>query len=385
MKKNKKIAIIGGFGWHNWGDDAQLYNNLRILKEKGYKNITVMSPNDYIGKKYGVSTFPSFHNVFLLDDRKNDKKLLDIATRLYYVSLDYPNRQNLLNQQEKEAFQFLKNIHVLFVSGSGTINTRSLYGLLIMLVPCIISKNLNKIVIMSGQGVLPFEHRLFEAGISYVLNRCDKIYTRDFNLGYNALKRINVDLSKIEKGIDDAFTTPRNSKCSLEIPENTIAINVSHFIKTDMCDTLYKVAFKLKAEGYYPIFNYFQDDKKEAERCSLRDFPIYSFEHPEDLAYFYSKVIASIGMRYHSAIFGIAGEKPTINIYITDYQKYKIKAIQEETKIPNFGIDYKNLTVDNLYNQLKEAIKNQPPFLKIINKNWRKKGNLAIKYLEEIK
>jgi len=385
VEKNRLIGIIGGYGFNNWGDDAQLYNNIRLLKQQGYKNLVVMSPNNYIKTLCDCKTIPSFHNIFKEEDRHNEKKLIDKAVLIYYITLDYDNRKHLLSKDDKTIIDKMRKFRILFVSGSGTINTRGLYGLLVILLTCLVAKNFKKAVIMSGQGFLPLNHKLLEPFISLVLNQCDKIFTRDFELGKMALKRINVDLNKIVLGVDDAFTIPRTSQQIYNLPNKAIAINISQYIDNKFTSIIYSFACNLKEKGYSPIFTYFQGEIDLIKKCSHNKFPSYGFKKPEDLALFYSKVYASIGMRYHSTIFGLAGGNPTVNIYITEYQKNKLEAIQKETNIPNFMICLSNITSNNLTDILMKAIQTQSPYLQKINKSWKQKANLAIKYLETLK
>ena len=186
-------------------------------------------------------------------------------------------------------------------------------------------------------------------------------------------------------GIDDAFITPRTSSKIYSLPKKAIAINISQYIDKKFIPVIYQLACNLKDKGYAPIFTYFQGEIELIKQCSHDEFPAYNFDKPEDLALFYSQVYASIGMRYHSTIFGLAGGKPTVNIYITEYQKNKLEAIQQETGIPNFMAHAPTINATDLTNTLLEAIKTQPPYLQKINDEWRQKANLAIKYLEILK
>ncbi len=389
MDKDKRIGIIsGGAGWYNFGDDAQLYNNIRILQKRGYKSLFVMSPHSYIAKLCNLEKiYPSFHTAFPLKIMRNDKLITEKAIRMYYVSLDYENRKNMLNMEEIKLMDFLSKMYIIFVSGSGTINTRSLYGAVLTLLPCLIAKNFKKRIIYSGQGVLPLNNYKLESLITYALNQSNLIVTRDFKLGVKQLKRININMKKVKLGIDDAFTMPLKYSKKMDILENTIAINVSKFMTKGMEKIFYNLACKIKKNGYNVIFNFFQDEEELIKRVTKEEFPIYNFNNinPEEVAYFYSKVKASIGMRYHSFIFALAGGHPAINIFVNDYQEAKLRAIQEETKLPDFLISELECNVDIIYDMLKKAIETQPKFIEIINENWRHKGNLAIKYIEEIK
>ena len=142
---------------------------------------------------------------------------------------------------------------------------------------------------------------------------------------------------------------------------------------------------KLQKEGYNIVFNYFHPkDKGEAEKCSKGKFPVIGFEKSTEIAYFYANVIVSIGMRYHSAIFGLRGGSPVINIYTNQYQYLKLKAIEDIEGIKDFTIDYKQISVDVLFEMLQKAMKSQPDTIARLKTEWTKKGNLAIDLMEKL-
>ena len=208
MDKNIKILIIGGYGGVNWGDDAQLWNNIRVLKEKGYKNLLIMTDKPYIGKLCNCQITPSFRDGFARSFRKDTEKMLKRVSLLYDVASNYDKKKNLLSNLERTLLDSIRNTDVLFFSGSGTINTRNMYGVLRMLAPCLIAKIFGKKVILSGQGLTPMNNTIIETYISNILNKLDIIVLRDFHLGKRELERIKVDPNTIILGVDDAFTTP---------------------------------------------------------------------------------------------------------------------------------------------------------------------------------
>jgi len=253
-------------------------------------------------------------------------------------------------------------------------------GLYRALTPIKIAKIFNKKVILSGQGVLPMNNDTWEKYISNVLNKADAIYTRDFELGKKELDRIGVK-SKVILGVDDAFTLPNNNNNSSYALDNAIGINISSFITPDLYDIFYTLANRLKNLGYCPIFNYFSmPDAEHAEKCSKKEFSVLGFSNPEEAINFYSQLKASIGMRYHSAIFSLGQKIPHVNIYSNEYQRLKIKAIEGETNIQCFGLDKKN--IDKAEEYVLNAIKYQKSQIESFHSNWTEKANLAIKEIE---
>ena len=377
MDKNSKILIQGGYGFRNWGDDLQLWNNVRILKEKGYKDITVMSPSDYIGKMCDTKITQSTHSIYPKVVRGNDTFLFQQFC-LIDGSLKN-NRLSLLGKKQQRLIETIKKCDVFFFSGSGTINTRHCYGLMIFLTPVMIAHHLNKTIIMSGQGFTPMNNTKLEKFIGGVIGNSDKIFTRDFAEGLRALRKTNIDMDKVVVGIDDAFTSPAGK---VDLPKNTIGINFSCFIVPRIQKELYELAVLLKKNKYNPIFNYFQNEKRLEESTTKGDFPIHYFDSPKNVVGFHKACSGVVSMRYHSMILSLAQQTPVVNISRDEYQYSKVKAIINETKIENLGISFPETTRDSLYSILMKAIETQPTKLKEINDKWRPKGNLAIKYLE---
>ena len=68
------------------------------------------------------------------------------------------------------------------------------------------------------------------------------------------------------------------------------------------------------------------------------------FNHPYEIAWFYEKLYTSIGMRYHSTIFSIAGKTPNVNIYTNEYQKLKMEALPQIPELIN-GKDIQSLSL----------------------------------------
>ena len=380
MKKLIKITIIGGYGGNNFGDDAQLFNNIRLLKENGYNDITVMSPKKYIKNLCDVKVIDSFWDLFPSNKKKDISYLLNIAFRLYKSVLNKDYYHPLIKH--------LSETDILFVSGCGMINTRHMQGLLVILIPILLAQEMGKRVILSGQGITPCDNHFLTPLITVALNRCEKIVLRDFALGAGLLRNINVMPSKIVIGCDDAFTTPPKQGSLPDIPQNVVAINISHYITDNFKVVLQRFCKQIKKEGYVPILNYFQTDMNEeqiAKDISQNEIPIYKINHPEEGAYFYEKVVASIGMRYHSFIFSIAGLSPVINIYANEYQRLKIEAIQKQYNFPYCMLDIKNADFDTLYKQFNLALKEQPEKLNRIHKIWSDLSNLGVKLLMEKK
>lgn len=368
--QNLKIIICGGYGNHNLGDDAQLLNNCRLFKEYNFDKIKIISHRDYIANLCNFPTIGSFRNDF--KNYKDNNYLLGRCTEII-------NGQNISEEAQK-IIDEIKNCDILFMSGSGTLNTRNYYGMLLALIPMGIAIRYKKRIILSGQGFAPMDNSELENLLKVYLNQCELISIRDFENGYKILKRIGVNDNLIHMGIDDAFTLPEE-KMNLEILDNAVAINISYYLTPNLYQIFSNLADELKLKGYNPVFCYFYPkDKESIEKCTTK-YPIIGFNNPMQAKWFFSKCIATIGMRYHSAILSLGTKTPVINIHVNEYQKLKFDAINyKEIIVP--CLDGQKVTIKKIMDSFTCLDSN-----KIVNlyNEWKDKGNYAIKYLAESK
>ena len=133
-----KIGIIGGYGFHNWGDDAQLINTVYKLKEKGFYDLLVFTRQRYIQSLVECNICPDSHDIF-----KSYKTEKEYITRYQYIMDNLDNLRNL-SLIEKRFVKNIKSLDVLLFSGSGVINTRHLSQLYLFLLPCLIAKKFGK-------------------------------------------------------------------------------------------------------------------------------------------------------------------------------------------------------------------------------------------------
>ena len=374
---NPKILIQGGYGFRNWGDDLQLCNNVRLLKESGFTNLTVTTSNPYIKDFTKTNIGKSFH--YITNDFKKSSAELKRFVKDVEASII-----NNKNSKVKQLIKQIKEHDVLFFSGSGCLNSRHWLGLANFALPLRIAKHFNKVVVLSGQGFGPFGDPEMDSYIVDTLNMVDVIHTRDFELGYKSLLQLGVPEHKIIKGIDDAFTSVGlPSEQILSLPDKMVVINVSCFIQRQkkLKDMLYTVAVDLKRKGYNPVFNYFQNDKIRADECAKGDFPVVGFTRPEEVPAFFEKAVGTIGMRYHSTILSIANHTPVINLYLDNYQKTKIEAIQKETGLVGLGMSGNTSKTEDIITQFEKVMTEQPKQLQTTNQLWRPKANLGVKWL----
>ena len=172
-------------------EDLQLWNNVRILKERGFQNIKIMSPSDYIQELCHCSTTISGQTIYPKMVKGNSSYLFKEFCLIEGALAN--NKVSILSKKYQQLIETIENCDVFFFSGSGTINTRHCYGLMVFLTPIMIASYLKKPIILSGQGFTPMNNIKLEQFIGGILNKVNKIFTRDFQEGYRALKRTKID------------------------------------------------------------------------------------------------------------------------------------------------------------------------------------------------
>jgi len=360
-----KILISGGYGCHNLGDDAQLLNNCNFFQKNNFNNVKIISPRIYIEKICNYPTILDFRAEFHKDTNENLIKRFYEILNLKKLS---KKTQHLINE--------IKNCDVLFVSGSGTLNTRNYFGMLRALLPIAMTLKFKKRVILSGQGFSPMNNTELEKIAAHYLNQCEYIGIRDFSQGQKILNRIKIKSNLIHEVCDDAYTLEIGTFS--KIPSKSVAFNLSCYGSEKLYKLLIEFADYLKSQDYNPIFNVFHYKDKETIAPYLKNkYEIVDFDNPKNAKAFFKQCVATIGMRYHSAILSISTLTPALNIAVNEYQQEKFKSINQNNVIIPCLSD-KNLTLDILKNAFYSLNKE---ILKNTQEKWKKQAQLAGKYL----
>ena len=360
-----KILIHGGYGCNNLGDDAQLLNNCNFLRKHNFTNVKIISPRPYLEQYCLYPTVVSFRHDFL-------KSSNAILIKRFYEILD----EKKLSEKGLNLINEIKSCDVLFMSGSGTLNTRHYFGMLRALLPIALAIKFNKRVILSGQGFSPMDNAELEKILAHYLNQCEFINIRDFEQGSKILTRIGVDSNLIHQGCDDAITL-KSGYCK-KLPEKSVAFNLSCYGSKPIYELLIQFADYLKSKNYNPIFNSFHPkDKIEIEKYVNNKYEVVEFDNPTDAKALFKQCHATIGMRYHSAILSFGVQTPVINIALNEYQLEKFNSINKEGIIIPC-LNGQTLTLDILKNIFDNLSKTT---ITEVYKKWEPKAQMACKYL----
>jgi len=244
--KNKKIVIIGGFGWQDIGDEAMpqsvIYNLRRTIPEL---DIVMLSPNpEYTTKFHGERSIPDI-NLYLkhkswLDSSLGNTKIgivVKVINRLFLRKVSFSIRWLYfllvakcysykfylpIDKRAKMVLKELATSDLLFNNGGGNINTLLSGELYKQTVTIIAASFLGLPIIISGQTIGPISNKLHALLVKIALNRSNIITLRDKNVSMQRLKAIGINKPTMQITADDAITLPILSR---DVIENLILDN----------------------------------------------------------------------------------------------------------------------------------------------------------------
>jgi polysaccharide pyruvyl transferase WcaK-like protein len=239
-----KIAIVGGYGGFDIGDEAML-TAVSINLENFIPNVKLLalSPNpeytsEYhkIDSDYGLEHYltgfaeiqkeiepphitekihesPSQQNIFwriLKFPFKLSIKWLKLFGILFNAKiLKRTNRTVFLNEEGKRLLNHLKDADLLFNIGGANINNRACNrGLCGRFWIYSICKVFDKPIIISGQNIGPFDKWIDKKIAGHFLNKADVITLRDQDVSKGLLNELGVTKPIIKETADDAVSLP---------------------------------------------------------------------------------------------------------------------------------------------------------------------------------
>lgn len=280
----------------------------------------------------------------------------------------------------------------------------------------IISRMLNKSIMIWANSMGPFKPSYIHPISRWVLNKVNLITTREATSKAH-LDRIGVSIPSFVTA-DAAFTLPAIShdealsliSCEMEIPINGLMVGITAIPWNfpgeknparkleDYLDALagtidYIIAKYNSNIIFFPqvIVPNIKDDRlismrifdkiKEKSKVTVltKDYS------PEQLKGMYGCMSLLIGTRFHSCILAQSMHVPTIAI---EYDGHKASGIMRLLELENYVISINTITVRELTSKVDEVYSNRDHIreklkenIKIMQADSRKNTNLAIKYL----
>lgn len=393
----KKIVFIGGFGWHDIGDEAQLTTPLIYLKRfiPDVQFLALSDNPEYTAEYHKVETdysishylFPETRNIFLKVIRRIG---LDLFIRMVILlfnarRLRKDKKTIFLNESGQRLLNNLKNANLLFNVGGGNLNTIWRFsGLYSKCITYLICKILGKPIIISGQTIGPIDNWLDRKFAKFVLNKVDAITLRDTS-SKSILRSIGVVKPVIKETADDAVLLPcatyeeikaRFLDEKIDEHRPLIGINIighGHLsgsklnkAKQILAEVADHLISELDARIVFIPMEYIADDDRVTlsetlELMQHKDKARIIMNEYDDktLKGIIGQMGLVIGLRYHFIVFATTMQVPSIGIYLDQYYAMKIKGILELMGQERYACDIDKISSEEIIELAKDALRNK--------------------------
>jgi polysaccharide pyruvyl transferase WcaK-like protein len=389
----KEIVLVGGFGFQDLGDEAQLTTSLINLKKLiPDAHFIALSDNPKYTREYHKIESKESINSYLFAKSRIYKRFPRLVFAFRTVVLLFnaerlrKNKNSLfLNATGKNLLNILKNADLLYNVGGGNLTSKWRFGgLYSKCTTYVLCRMFETPVILSGQTVGPFYGRLDRFIARFALNRVNLITLRE-KISRRILKQIGVVKPVIKVTADDATLLPANERGAEEVlsfhkivgHRPLVAMNMvelkilseakkrksqklmaeiaDHIIsKYDARILFIPMQYAASADDRTAAFKILklmkQPDKADVITQECDDQTLKAIIKQADLA---------IGLRYHFIVFAVNSRVPAIGMYLDDYYSIKIRGILTLVAQEKYACHIDKTSLQNLIKLTQEILSNK--------------------------
>lgn len=378
MRNNKYILILGGYGYGNTGDEAQLNESIKLMNNnfKDY-DIIVLTPNiEYTKKAHNIENADlapreAFFNskspdtIYWIKNKKEEKLMIKKMRNIYIMALFKKYFSvKIKNKKIEHLISLIKDAALVYYSGGGYLTGMTLSRLFDGCLFISICKLFKVPVVLSGQTIGLFRNN-FDKRISKKAFNYAKIITlRDPEESPKALESIGIKNYQVM--FDDALFCDKwenendikNLLLNVGIKEKNFICFQMHFWGINSEEDKIKLLDKLKYCIKYikntfkniPILLFPMVESDYIQEKEFLDFlngeeNIFLLKYDYDfkkIRAVISKSLFCITMKHHPIIFAIGEKKPVISLA---YSKYYIHKNEGALKI--FGLEKYNINIED--------------------------------------
>ena len=406
MRNDKYILILGGYGYGNTGDEAQLNESIKLMNNnfKDY-DIIVLTPNiEYTKKSHNIENADlapreAFFNsgspdtIYWIKNKKEEKLMIKRMKKIYTLALLKKYfRVKIKDEKIERLISLIKDADLVYYSGGGYLTGMTLSRLFDGCLFISICKLFKIPVVLSGQTIGLFRNN-FDRRISKRAFNYAKIITlRDPEESPKALESIGIKNYQVM--FDDAlFCDKWENQNDINdllkyagIKEKDFICFQMHFwgVKTQedkikLLDNL-KYCIKIIKNTFknIPILLFPMVESDYREEMEFLDFlngeeNIFLLKYDYDfrkIRAIISKSLFCITMKHHPIIFAIGEKKPVISLAYSKYYIHKNEGALKIFGLEKYNINIEDKDFENIFAQR----------LNSINKNY----NLITKELDDI-
>ncbi|MEM4143006.1 MAG: polysaccharide pyruvyl transferase family protein [Candidatus Bathyarchaeia archaeon] len=415
----RKILLIGGFGYSDVGDEAQLtvclVNLKKFIRDAQF---FVLSDNpEHTRRNHHVETDYSINHYLKTTNDPGFKQIEKILNLLEFARINFLLKSlilllNALRLRKGKNVMFLsvegerflrniKNADLLFNVGGGNLTSifrSELYGKCLTYILCRIFRIP---VILSGQTIGPLYGWFDRHLTKFALNGVDVITLRE-NFSKAALEEIGVTKPVIKVTADDSTLLDSASKEEIEniFSEEKIPIHrplvaigmnglktISHLKVTKSIRLLARLAdyliFKYNARIIFVSMNY-REDKPIAEKVlKMMQYSdgtnVIMHEYNDRIIKgIIAQMDLAVGLRYHFIVFAVNSGVPSVGIYLNYYYLMKIKGILTLVDQGKYAFDIEELSLKDLEGAVDDAFQNRAYIRKKLTERTESLGQASL-------
>ncbi len=388
----------------NLGDEAILSCNLQLLKREEKYDLVVLSPSPKkTSKVHNVSCKPNFYRLIGGWTRvRGPLKTSWLAFRLLFNARRIKKGKTvmLLDSKELDFLQAFFYCDVFLVVGGGILNSSAPWfsadasGLFPKGVEIVLARIFGKPVLLGAQTVGPFEKWKWTTmwtGLfaRLILNRVDFLTLRE-HFSKNVVRDIGVKVG-VKVVPDDSFNVSpvdRELALKLLLKENLdikkimasgkVVVGVS-LRAWGMVSKRKKLRAKLlrvikalsQKEGFYFVFIptfcsiHLPCIVRVAEKIVTGaigkrncKFLRYCYDWRE-IKRIFGLMDIVIAVSFHSAVFSISMNVPTVGLYESEYYRMKMQGFFDLVGLPEFALDVSNVSAGEIESKINMLFENR--------------------------
>jgi polysaccharide pyruvyl transferase WcaK-like protein len=421
--KQKKILLIGGYGYQDIGDESQLTASLDSLKQSfPAADFLVLSDNpDDTAKYHNINSSFSIRRCFfgsLFPGRgrrgpaqsfamKNAARVAGSSASSYKIFLKMGNdvkiaivslllflnvgllknskRSFFLNDNQKIFLNNLISHDLLFCVGGGNITSYWHSEFFMKCLTFILCKVVGLPVILSGQTIGPINGKFDSCFAKYALNNVHVITLRE-ETSMPVLKRVGIikpvvevtaddslqlnsaPLSVLNRIVKDEYLVDKHPLIGFNIfglPLLNSEVNLlkAKWLLANVADYLIE---KYDASIVFVPMQYGDPDDRitELETLALmahkeKAFVLENIHSDMELKGLIGQMDFAIGFRYHFVTFAVTSGVPAIGLYSTPYYSTKIRGVLSLMGLQDYALDLNKTSYSSLIALIDEVLANK--------------------------
>jgi len=412
------ILVLGGYGYANVGDEAQL--NI-TLKELGQKfpdyDLIVLTPNiDYTQNEHGciakaaprVAFFDhDINDYYWLLNNEHKKIFIKNTIRIYLTALfDRLHLPiSLIGDKKLSLLSMVKESSMIYFSGGGYLTGKTLSRLWDGTFFISLAKLYGKPVALSGQTIGLFRNWFDKLISKIAFSKADLITVRDAEDSLKDLRNIGVHGAHVYSTFDDALFCDKSdlqilknhlTHINFDLPyvalqfhywgisnqetKDSLLLNIKKLVDYIFLATNYNIVlFGMHMSDLEPLNDFIHryPDDRIAAVGDNRNF--------RDIRGVIANSEICITMKHHPIIFAVGEKIPLVSLAFDPYYVHKNKGALAVFCLEEFNIDISNgFNLELIINVIQKALnKKEKNANKIENKLLELK-KVRIKFLDEV-